>query len=311
MGRPPLDQAVKIQRQLWCREVERCAREEGITCYRMDYLFDIHYDQRKSKNSYDKRRRKIFEDLRKRNLLPFGKDSHIFLTRVFQYQNSDGVKVFEPTRHIYESFIWEFFQTRTMTLDEIRAFKVKILMRYDGFSTNYSSDNAKIKIAFPLTEEEKKLLFTRSCDDMIDDELKLNLMIPLRFVTCPFDRLALIGLTLREKDILSERLEAIHLEGVYQNQLDVILKILRPYSDLKDQFMVMGIARMAGEFKQATITLEDLITNEAIASGKKLDEIDCFAGQNAIWMDDSYEGVFGSTDDMDEDDWDEDDCEED
>ena len=84
-GRPKLDIAVRLRRQIWCDVV---IRQSGMSLYRLDYFFDLklrdqadpnHKDKTplnpkkevSSKNTYDKRRRKIFSDLLHKNIMPF------------------------------------------------------------------------------------------------------------------------------------------------------------------------------------------------------------------------------------------------
>lgn len=122
-GRRELDSVEVIRRRVWYLNV---TARSGLPLYAMDVKFDLDIDSRSSRKGMGRRRRKLFEDLRDRNLMPFRGRLDQFLEKV------DSTTGLEGSKALYLSPFWKLMgRGGNLQLKEIREAVVECIRLLD------------------------------------------------------------------------------------------------------------------------------------------------------------------------------------
>ena len=201
-GRPALDSAEILRRRIWYFHV---ISRTNRTHSELDMQFDLFLQNRISSSGPGKRRRKIWGDLRDKDLMPFKRDLQTFLALV------DSDPEFNGTAKIYNSYLWRFFSKKTMSADELRKFILEILEYYDAFYLRTYKTQSKAPKIEPIFKSK------------MHDFGKLqgyirNLQSVTNLITNEFDKLALYGALFREAYYNADIDLAFFLDKVYINK---------------------------------------------------------------------------------------------
>jgi hypothetical protein len=200
-GRPSLDEAELLRRKVWYFYV---ISKTEMTHYEMDIKFDLEWDKKGPSEGLSKRRRKIMEELRDRNIMPFKRELQKFLALV-----ESRVK---DTAEIYNSFVWAFLDKKPLSANDLRDMIVNILRKYGAFHRkSYQELNRSPEIT---------KLFTSKYQDFsnLRDYIQ-NLQNVTNLITNYFDKLAFLGALFREAYYSMDLEVAYYLNHVYMNHV--------------------------------------------------------------------------------------------
>lgn len=231
-GRPKLDIAVRLRRQIWCDVV---IRQSGMSLYQLDYFFDLKLldkaetnpkntadshakNKASSKTTYDKRRRKIFSDLLHKNIMPFQVEDRVskFIEEVNKHYLLDNTAI------VYESSFWSFVDKTPMSLLKIREMIVKILG-----DNNLFNDDVLFPIDGDSTKDFLEFLSIHGEDLTYKDfkltQFKIGLHEIYTRIYFQLDRLAFLGALMRENYLIGDLEIAKLLEQLFFEMKDEIL----------------------------------------------------------------------------------------
>lgn len=165
-------------------------------------MFDLYLAKRRSHEGKSKRRRKIFEDLRDKNIMPFKRNLSEFLQKV--EERCPG------SLQIYQSYLWKFLDKKPLTASELRLLILDMLKYYEAF---------EIKRCKRESDTIDKFFSSRFIDLKSLTDYILNLQDVASLISNRFDRLAFFGALFREAYYGVELELASYLKGVYINHL--------------------------------------------------------------------------------------------
>ena len=251
-GRPELDKFEVLRRKIWC---EKVISDSGMTLYEMDIKFDIKLESRVSEaDGSSKRRRKIFSELRDKNIMPFRKagDRLKFLKEVEKHENLKG------TARLYNSFLWSFLSQNPLNPNKLRELIIKILKFYDAF---------KLKSYETTSTEISGIFSSRFMDLSFLEPYILNLQDVAALITHPFDKLAFFGALFREAyygaNLNIDMNTATYLSGVYLNQLYETLDSGLISDSVRDEFERLCLERQYVHSYEVDNTYEQLLVGKA------------------------------------------------
>lgn len=231
-----MDISEAIRRKIWSSEVMQIGLKSGMSLYKMDYVFDLEKSSTSKNKKSDKRRRKIFEELRKRNIMPFRGRSLEFVTLIEDYQNEDQVQVFNGTKNLYTSYLWTILRSKPLTPTELRELVMNILIKYDALK---QSSYARFDVVPDDEIYNSQNLLLSENGEYLDCLKEITCLIP-----DSFDKLALIGALFREALTSGNTIYKIDLEEIYNAQVEKICESSLISENLKEEFRDVCIKRL-------------------------------------------------------------------
>lgn len=196
-----------------------------LSLYELDVKFDIKYDELVTdKLRADKRRRKIFEDLRDRYILPFKNDLDVFLDQV---ENTDG---FENTAKFYRSYFWQLTQPKPLEINQLRSIVFQIFQSYSLFEKVIKTNKQKVSKS-------------NENSDYINGLITL-----LKNITFSLDKLALIVALFREAYLVGNISLADEIFSLYQLYVELITESDDIHVSLKDDFFKICASRLLSQY---------------------------------------------------------------
>lgn len=251
-GRPPLDEAERIRRRIWFDSV---MSKSTMTLYDMDCKFDLNFKSRVSRKTSDSRRRKLFEDLRDKDIMPFRGHEAKFVYRV---ESEPG---FQNTAFLYTSYFWDFVRKKPLSLLEIRSLIFKILDSYSLFSKQENFDDTnetETEIAVYIKNHETLMGFTQF-------QLQRSLLLVINHITSDLDKLALIGALFREAYMAGNLHNAVFLENVFNSYRDAFANSSHVHLSLKDDFIDLCNSRLLTQYivKKPEVKYAEMLNSSA------------------------------------------------
>lgn len=221
-GKPKTDDAEVLRRMMWYHSV---ISKTEMTHYELDIKLDIKYDEIDTKKvGKDKRRRKLFEELEKRHVMPFKKNLDEFLDHV---ENTKGL---QNTAKIYRSFFWKVTKKDPLSVVELRSVIFEIFKTYSLFEV---VGNVK---------QSKKIKHIQN------SEYVSNLLFLLKKIDFSLDQLALIIALFRESYFVGNVSLANEIFLLYQIYVESITESDDIHISLKDEFFRICSSRLLNQY---------------------------------------------------------------
>jgi hypothetical protein len=206
---PRIDKAEIFRRKLWYSIVMSRSK---MSFYEMDCKFDLDLSDRISDASNEKRRRKLFEDLRDKNIMPFKGREIEFVDQVEAYDGFDGTSVY------YKTPFWKFIQKKPISLLEIRNVVINLLLSYGLLEERGEFESASFKINHPELKIEasyQPFNSSISVNELVVYKYEILIRNLLPKIEFDLDKLSLIGCLMRENALIGNIRIAALLETIF------------------------------------------------------------------------------------------------